>query len=345
MKSKITIVPISIILLFILNSQLVYSSELSEQMKNCLLKQLEISASDTTVKELKSKCEQTIQAPETNDSEKKSVAKLSNIEKRIARERSTASNPNVITSHRRNYFLPLSYVNKPNDAPFRELLTDNPIDNLEAKFQISFKAPVFSDILNKDDVVHFGFTLQSYWQMYNTNLSSPFRETNYQPEIFYTTQNDWEFGDWVNRAIMFGVEHQSNGRTQEFSRSWNRIYADFIFEKENWAVSFKPWYRIPEKEKSDINQPDGDDNPDIGKYMGNFELAAVYHWDDQNFSIMLRNNLRSNNRGAVQLDWSFPMGKRFKGYVQFFNGYGESLIDYNHYVQRVGFGVLLTDFF
>ena len=100
-----------------------------------------------------------------------------------------------------------------------------------------------------------------------------------------------------------------------------------------------------EKKKLSPNQPDGDDNPDIDKYMGHFELTSIYQWDEQNFSFMLRNNLRSENKGAVQLDWSFPMGSRFKGYVQYFNGYGESLIDYNHTVQRFGFGILLTDFF
>ena len=109
---------------------------------------------------------------------------------------------------------------------------------------------------------------------------------------------------------------------------------------------FKPWYRLPEKEKTEPNQPDGDDNPDIGDYMGFFEFSTHYQWDDQTFSMMLRNNLRSeNNRGAIQLDWTFPMGKRFKGYAELFHGYGESLIDYNHKTTRLGIGVLLTDVF
>lgn len=329
-----------LVLVVFLTSKMTSANEYSEPMRNCLLEQLEKSDPETKIKELTQKCEQVV-----SGSDKSKKERLSSIEKRIANEISTNSNPNVITSHKRNYFLPLTYVNHPNDLPFRELLTDDPLNNLEAKFQISFKAPIATGLLTEHDALHYGFTIQSYWQMYNTELSSPFRETNYQPELFYSIQNDWQIGDWTNRVIQLGAEHQSNGRTQLLSRSWNRIYANFVFEKENWVVSFKPWYRIPENEKTDPNQPDGDDNPDIDQFMGNFELTTVYQWDDQNISLMLRNNLRSDNHGAVQIDWSFPMGKRFKGYVQYFNGYGESLIDYNHNIERFGLGVLLTDFF
>ena len=273
------------------------------------------------------------------------ISQQSKIQKRIRNEKLTESVPSVITAHKRNYMLPFTYVNEPNLSPFAAELGDKPLDKLEAKFQMSFKAPVFSDVLTKDDRVYFGFTIQSYWQVYNSDLSSPFRETNYQPEIFYALPNDWQIGDWKNRALIFGVEHQSNGQTQLFSRSWNRVYANFIFERDSWALSFKPWYRLPEKKRDQPNVAQGDDNPDIERFMGNFELTAVYQWDDQNFSMMFRNNLRSNNRGAAQLDWTFPMGKRFKGYVQYFNGYGESLIDYNHSIERFGIGILLTDFF
>ncbi|MBB1355076.1 phospholipase A, partial [Pseudoalteromonas sp. SR45-5] len=259
-------------------------------------------------------------------------------------------NRNVITPHKRNYILPLSYVSHPNDRPFDgfDALTDDsdgePLDNLEAKYQLSIKVPLYDDFSDKDQAIFFGFTLQSYWQIYNSEISSPFRETNYEPEIFWINYLDPENVLWGDEmAIALGISHQSNGRSQPNSRSWNRIYADFIWENRGFVFSFKPWYRIAEDEKEDILEANGDDNPDIYKYMGYFEFSGAYRFHDHEFSFMTRNNLNSDNRGAIQLDWSFPLWGRVRGYAQYFNGYGESLIDYNADVERIGVGILLTD--
>ncbi|WP_404341460.1 phospholipase A [Pseudoalteromonas mariniglutinosa] len=310
-----------------------------ELVKQCILNEAIGGDGEQTLAQLRKKC-----------SDLDESKKLTALDKRKARETVSQKNRNVITPHRRNYILPLSYVSNPNERPFDgfDALSDDvngePLDNLEVKYQLSIKVPLFDDFSDQDQAIFFGFTLQSFWQFYNKDISSPFRETNYEPEIFWLNYLDPEHVLWGDEmAIVIGASHQSNGRSQPNSRSWNRIYANFIWENDGFVFSFKPWYRIPENRKDDPMQAKGDDNPDIHKYMGYFEFAGAYRWHEHEFSFMTRNNLNSDNRGAIQLDWSFPLWGRLRGYAQYFNGYGESLIDYNADIERIGVGILLTD--
>jgi phospholipase A1 len=114
-------------------------------------------------------------------------------------------------------------------------------------------------------------------------------------------------------------------------------------ERHVTVLSLKPWYRIPEKEKEFPGDPGGDDNPDIRHYMGFWELGLLFMPGKSNFTALFRNNLRRENRGAIQLGWSYPLSVKVKGYMQIFDGYGDSLIDYNHRTTRISLGILLAD--
>ena len=245
----------------------------------------------------------------------------------------------LFRAHRPNYFLPIKLSNSPNDTPFQDTFVqpDLGLDKLEAELQLSFKIKGMEGVFGHDDFdLWFGYTITSFWQAYNDDISSPFRETNYEPEVFLTYRTDYEIAGFRGRFINLGMVHQSNGRGEGLSRSWNRVYAQFGFERDNLAVLVRPWYRIPE--------PDVDDNPEIEDYLGHGDLQVIYRKGRNAYSLLLRNNFkRSDNRGAVKLNWSFPLYGRLKGYVQYFNGYGESLIDYNHSQQSFGLGVSLTE--
>ena len=265
---------------------------------------------------------------------------------RLERERSVQNNRSALLAHKRNYVLPLTYASQPNDDVYEFDSQDFGIglDQAEIQFQLSIKAPLAEGTFYQQDSLYVGFTVRSFWQAYNNDISAPFRETNYEPEVFWYLPVDWRiFG---SNASLFGLglSHQSNGRSQLFSRSWNRVYANLIWERKQLAFGFKVWWRVPEDDKDDPGDADGDDNPDIEDYMGNFEFTTAYRKNDHEVSMQLRNNLQSDdNRGAIQLDWTFPLKQRFRGYVQFFNGYGESLIDYNAHIERIGVGILLSD--
>lgn len=301
---------------------------------------LNLSASakpDTTVSEIAQRC----------------LKKQDNLTpRRILKEKISEQNNFVITPHHQNYILPFTHLDSPNHNPLRNQGNygdiDNPLQYKEAKLQISFKVPLNeNDIFYPNDGVYLGFTMKSFWQVYNEEISAPFRETNYRPEIFYQApvSSTLMGGAWVGRI---GLEHESNGRSQYLSRSWNRVFLGIGFQKDRWAIYLQPWYRLPEDKKKDDNNPatppppKGDDNPDIEDFLGHYELWAVYNAEGYELTNMVRHNFDTGN-GSVELGISFPLWGRLKGFVQYYNGYGESLIDYDHSIQRIGVGLLLTD--
>ena len=249
--------------------------------------------------------------------------------------------PFVIRLHRPNYMLPMAYNSSPNSDTILDPDRNAESQNSEAKFQISFKVKLWEDILGKDMDLWFAYTQLSFWQVYNKTFSSPFRESNYEPELLLNFRTDYNLLGLRGRIINIGINHQSNGRSQMLSRSWNRIVANIGFERNNFNLLLKTWYRLPESRHND-------ENPEIMKYMGYGELWGTYYWKNHRFGIMVRNNLRmSDNKGAIQLDWSFPFPfikkDRVSGYIQYFNGYGESLLDYDKSINRIGIGLMLMD--
>ncbi|MDN5370244.1 MAG: phospholipase, partial [Shewanella sp.] len=155
------------------------------------------------------------------------------VEQRVNQELKASDNPFVIMPHKVNYFLPVTYSSSPNSKPFVEDMEQQgySLDHVEAKFQISFKFPLAYNIFGNNGHLFFAYTNQSWWQVYNKDSSSPFRETNHEPELFMLFNNDWKIGDFTNSFWGFGVVHQSNGRSGLLSRSWNRIYGNMIFDK------------------------------------------------------------------------------------------------------------------
>ncbi len=302
----------------------------------CLLKSLKAAKPHQSVAEIKALC-----AVETVSKKQTDVG----LSKRYVAELESEFNPFVITPHKTNYILPITYTDNFNYEPYEAIdaFGDN-FDDIESKYQLSIKIPINTESLFFDyDQLYFGMTIVSWWQIYSENISKPFRETNYQPEVFYVAPTKWHpFGGNVSLGI--GLEHQSNGRSQLLSRSWNRVYTEFIFEKDDFIMALRPWYRLKEDEKLTPLATEGDDNPDIADYMGNFELTLGYHWNKFEFTAMARQNFSTNN-GALQLDVTYPLWGRLLGYAQYFNGYGESLIDYDHRQQKIGLGIALTNYF
>lgn len=229
-----------------------------------------------------------------------------------------------------NYILPAYYTSRPDKAVYQNNTPNNQqIKRLEFQGQLSILVPVYR--FDQRTALNLAYTQLSYWQFYAE--SQYFRETDYMPELFisFNPINNWLFD--------VGADHQSNGRGGDLERSWNRAYVNLNFARDNWMVGIKPWVLIFKNESSNIH------NPDIAHYMGNGELSFAYKPTEKTtVNLMTRNDLESKfQRGTVQATYSYQLAPHFSVYLVGFSGYGQSLIEYNHYTTAAGIGFALND--
>lgn len=255
------------------------------------------------------------------------------------RKKKKESDSFSLQPYRQSYFMPISYNSRRQTFDQSINSSDNntpSLDELEAKFQISFKMNLLNDVWNTNTQLVVAYTQKSFWQMYNSDLSSLFRESNYEPEIFLSKDTNIAFlgADLIN--VSFGLSHQSNGRSNLLSRSWNRVYANLTFQRDDLLFSFKPWKRISES-------VDKDDNPDIEDYLGRYEINLAYQYNKNKFTVMLRNITANKHSASYQLGWLYSLNDDVSFYIEYFNGYGESLIDYNHRSKTIGFGIAVGE--
>ncbi|XRD80976.1 phospholipase A [Dyella halodurans] len=214
------------------------------------------------------------------------------------------------------------------------------LDNIESKFQLSLKTKVWQGVFGDEGDLWVAYTQSSRWQVYKEANSRPFRETNYEPEAILVFNTNYEVAGWNGRLLGIALNHESNGQSDPLSRSWNRVMGYVGFERENWTVMLRPWWRIPESSSTN-------DNPDISNYVGRADMQIVHEWRGQEFGLMLRHSLRggSESHGAAQFTWAFPIVGNLRGYMELFKGYGESMIDYNHNATYLGLGLSLLDWY
>jgi phospholipase A1 len=243
--------------------------------------------------------------------------------------------------HQPNYILLGRYTSDVNTKPYQPLFSafgeEADFKNVETKFQLSVKGR----LLATDDHrwgLWFAYTQQNQWQLYSPDISRPFRETNYMPEIFGSFRPGVDIGGMHWNLLNFGYTHQSNGRADPISRSWDRLFVEVGLERGNFVLLARAWTRITPSDYED-------DNPDIVDYYGHGEITGIYKWRDNSFTLMGRGN-PGTGKGAAQFTWATrPLLGPLRGYLQVFTGYGESMIDYDWRQTTVGLGVTLNDRF
>ena len=250
----------------------------------------------------------------------------------------------LLTPYKPIYILLGKYSSNPNEQPFSENNSPEYIvpeglnyDNIELKFQLSFKTKVLQSFLWGSADLWVAYTQKSFWQIYNEASSRPFREINYEPELILNFPVNFKLFGFKTRMVGIAFNHLSNGKSDPFSRSLNRVIVHAGMERKNWTVYLRGWYGLSDSNSSD--------NPDISDYTGRGDLNVIYEKNGNVISFIggYNMNFNSDPRGNAELTWSYPIKNNLKAYFQVSHGYGESLIDYNHLQTTVGVGISLVE--
>lgn len=217
-----------------------------------------------------------------------------------------------------------------------------------AKFQLSMKYRLLNDqgpLAKRFPLLkglHVAYTQRSLWAI--TAVSSPFFDTNYMPELMFQslTRDVSPRGGlrWIGWQAAF--QHESNGRDGADSRSLNYYYFRPVLalgDLQGWHLVLRPKVQVY---AGDL----GGENPDLRKFRGYGEVRAVVN-QGSGLAVSLLGRLGDDfGKGSLQVDVSYPtafMTGNFAMYLQlqYWVGYGESLLDYNRRSEalRAGFSL------
>ena len=217
--------------------------------------------------------------------------------------------------------------------PIGEKITSH---NSDVKFQISVSQRLTKSKLPFDSYLFLQYTQKAFWNVFQASL--PMRDLNFNPGIglghLIIRKNKY-----IGKAYVM-VEHESNGRDSIENRSWNKLtLGAAVLLNKNWEVQFKGWIPVI----------DGKENDDILKYNGIFQVAANYRTDNRrlNLGLILTKRLTwFSFNTQVELSYKFNNNENQYFFVQYYNGYGENLLEYNQFksILRVGFVIKPQDF-
>jgi phospholipase A1 len=221
--------------------------------------------------------------------------------------------------HEENYVLPYYHTSpKPLGAH----------QSTDLKYQFSLK---LSLIGNGHQSLSFAYTQKSFWQAYDAKNSRPFRETNYNPEVFLRLGSRVLFFD-------IGYEHESNGNEDPISRSWDRAYLSFHLQLPRFKLQLKSWAILAEEKSG----PDYEERPEaIKTYMGYNELTFGFWMGN----VILKTSARMNfgsNKGRIENSLLIPLGRQLFLASVYTHGYADELRNYNRNVETYGIGLLIN---
>ena len=233
--------------------------------------------------------------------------------------------------HRAVYILPFYHsISAPTESNIRN----------EAKFQFSFKLSLFKKVFSPYGRLYFAYTQTAWFQVYNKQDSRPFRDLDYQPELFYSYERGLKFLGGEIKNISFGYNHTSNGERAARSRTQNRLFVstnwEHKFAQGVLGVQIGLWAYIGTNNDGFIH-----DNRDLPKYRGYNDLWLYYKGTRHLMEFYVRPPIALKYYPYFELGWTIRISDNIGLYAQYINGYGDNLYEYNVKSQRVGIGFRL----
>jgi phospholipase A1 len=208
----------------------------------------------------------------------------------------------------------------------------------DVKFQVSVCQRITKTILPFNTFLMLTYTQKSFWNIYQK--SSPFDDNNYNPGLAFV--KPVIPGNQLKGIVIVAYEHESNGKDSLESRSWDYLtLSGTYFFNTYFSVQAKVWTGI-------LGQPDedcgGGGNPDLYNYRGYGLISLNYRsFNDKLLASAIINPRKKFGNFNIQLELNFKLNAKANQYffIQWYNGYGESLLEYNRHSSMLRAGICI----
>lgn len=208
--------------------------------------------------------------------------------------------------------------------------------NSDVKFQLSIQQRITKSKLPFDTYLFVQYSQKAFWNVFQESM--PMREMNFNPGIGLGHLIVYK-NNYIGKGYLM-LEHESNGKDSIDSRSWNKVTLGVsLLLNKNWETQFKLWAPII----------DSGNNKDILKYNGLFQFATTFRTDNKRLNataLFTKRNSKMSFNTQLELSYKFNDRENQYFFLQYYNGYGENLLEYNQYksIIRLGFVIKPSDF-
>lgn len=205
-------------------------------------------------------------------------------------------------------------------------------ENTNIKFQISIAQRLTNATLPGGTFLYLFYSQKCFWNVLENSM--PMTDLNFNPGIGLTKPL-FVKNRYIGKVSLI-LEHESNGRDGDASRSWNKVsLATNIIIDPNLQVAGKVWIPII----------DGQNNRDILKYCGIYQVSVQASSNNRKFTgsvtLVKRQGWNLNYNTIIELAYRWSTRANQYLFMQYYNGYGEGLLEYNVFKSQLRFGIVI----